>query len=120
MVERRKIEKEFKEIEKKLVKLLKSASLKFSESDDEETTKENIKNHIDKVLQAKALFEEYESLAKKLQNFDDEDDKVELSKSDEPVILKTPQKKDCEKDKKNNIAAKQKKKSNKVELEKML
>lgn len=83
----KKIEKEFKEVEKKLIKLLKSASLNFSDVDDEITTKENIKNHIKKVVQAKLLFEEYEKLAQKLYDIDDEDDDLVLKKSQSEVFV---------------------------------
>lgn len=76
------IEKEFKEIEKKLIKILKSATLKISDNDDEVKTKEQIKKHIEKVNEARVLFEKYETLARQIHGYDDDDDNLVLAKSE--------------------------------------
>lgn len=81
-------EKEFKEIEHKLIKLLKSASLNICDGDDSEKTKALIRSHIEKVNEAKGLFERYEILAKKLQNFDDDNETQSLEKSEEMLEVK--------------------------------
>ncbi len=66
--------KKFKEVEKKLLKMLKNSAIEFSENDSEEIVKQNIKKHIEVLKDVKALFDEYEMLAKKIQSYDDGDD----------------------------------------------
>ena len=79
--------KEFKKTEKKLIKILKSNPLVFSEKDEGERLKDNIKVYIEKIKEAKKLFSEYEKLAKKIQDFDDEDENLVLKKQEVENIL---------------------------------
>ena len=82
-MDRKLVLKRFKEVEKLLLKKLKSSSINFSDNDDEQKIKLNIKSHIKTLGEIKALFSEYELLAKKLQDYDDGDEQKFLSKNEE-------------------------------------
>jgi len=82
--------KKFKELEKKLFKLLKNNAIDFSENDSEEKVKQRIKQHIEVLKDVKVLFDEYEKLAKKIQDYNDDDD-THLTLEVSEKIINVPQ-----------------------------
>ena len=59
----------FKELEVKLLDLLKIDAVDFSEEEKKSVVKNKLKAYIKKVEKARLAFEEYEQVAKKLKNF---------------------------------------------------
>jgi len=72
------LKKEFKEVEEKLLKILKSISIKDVEKKSHKEFVTAMKKHIKLVNEAKELFDQYEAIAKKLQHSDDVDDEAAL------------------------------------------
>lgn len=68
----------FKTVEKQLVDILKEIPKEVPE-DDGKTEKKNIRAYIDKVIQARKVFDEYEKLANKLTEFTNENENDEES-----------------------------------------
>ena len=78
-------EKQLNDLEKQIKKLLKNSSVKFSKDDGSKLILSNIKQHIIDVEEAKSLFERYEKLAKRIQNFQDDVDDDQIANMTESV-----------------------------------
>lgn len=71
-----------KKKETELLELLNQAEPIFDESQGKSVIKKNLKTYILKVEKAKKIFEEYETLAKKIEDISSDDgDSAELSKT---------------------------------------
>lgn len=76
------IVEKFKKKETELLELLNQTEPIFDESQGKSIIKKNIKNYILRVEKAKKVFEEYEILAKKIEDISvDEGESAELSKA---------------------------------------
>lgn len=71
----------FKKIEEELVGILNESTISFSEVDDKTSIKKAIKEYIKKVNKAKKLFDEYELIAKEIEDANNDDESAELSKA---------------------------------------
>lgn len=72
----------FKKKETELLELLNQAEPIFDDSQGKSVIKKNLKTYILKVEKAKKIFEEYETLAKKIEDISSDDgDSAELSKT---------------------------------------
>lgn len=72
---------DFRKVESELVAILSNKDVIFDLNESKPTVKKYLKDYIKKVNKAKKLFEQYESLAKKIENIDsDDEDLPELSK----------------------------------------
>lgn len=72
----------FKKIEEELVGILNESTISFSEVDDKTSIKKAIKEYIKKVNKAKKLFDEYERIAKEIEDANNDDgESAELSKA---------------------------------------
>ena len=72
----------FKKVEEELVETLKESTINFDELDDKTSIKKAIKEYIKKVNKAKKLFDEYEVIAKEIEDANnDEGESAELSKA---------------------------------------
>ncbi|MBR7172397.1 MAG: hypothetical protein IKD36_01245 [Clostridia bacterium] len=77
-----KLVEKFKKIETELVEILNESSIKINELDDKQVVKKAIKDYIKKVGKAKKLFDEYETIAKEIEDINnDEGESAELSKA---------------------------------------
>ena len=105
--------KEFKTVEKKLLKLLNQSKIDFDNFGSSASVRNSIKRQIERVEEAKVLLEKYETIARKIQNFDDEDEQTELIKNEEPKIKQMPAK-----DVERKVVIDNSKKKNKTEIAK--
>ncbi len=78
----------FKELEKKLIGLLKIDPIKFSDDDSKSLVKKNIKDYIKKVEEIKKVLAEYESVADKLSAINFKDNKNNEIKSEDMLQLR--------------------------------
>ena len=77
-----KLVEKFKKIESELVEILNESSINFSELDDKTSIKKALKEYIKKVNKAKKLFDEYEIVAKEIEDANnDEGESAEFSKA---------------------------------------
>ena len=77
-----KLVERFKKVEAELVEILNESSIKFDELDDKTSVKKAIIEYIKKVNKAKKLFDEYEVIAKEIEDLNaDEGESAELSKA---------------------------------------
>ena len=73
--------KEFNKIENELIETLKKSEIVVDEKRSSSAVLKDIKKSVLKVSKAKLLFNQYEIIAKQIQNFsDDEDDNLVLEK----------------------------------------
>lgn len=107
-MDKKTISKKFKETERELIKLLKSKSPKVTENEDGEEIKADIKSYISKVNEAKVLFDKYEFFARELQDFDDEEDEIVLTPTENITNTLKKQQKNFEKSKSKTTEKKKK------------
>lgn len=69
----------FRELEEQLVEILKLEGVSFDENEKKQVVKSQLKNYIKKVEKAKALFEEYEAVAKQIEQLAVKDKTSEVS-----------------------------------------
>ena len=72
----------FKAVESEIVEILNNTPIDFDESQEKSVVKKQIKEYIKRVNKAKKLFEEYQEIAKQIENIDaDDDESQELVKA---------------------------------------
>ena len=72
---------DFKKVESELIEILNEKGVFIDENENKAVVKKSLKEYIKKVNKAKKLFEEYETLAKQIEDIDsDDDDLPELSR----------------------------------------
>ena len=72
----------FKKKESELLEILNENNVIFDESQEKAVVKKNLKDYINKINKAKKIFEEYESLAKEIEDITgDEGESAEFSKT---------------------------------------
>ena len=77
-----KLVEKFKKVESELVEILSEKGVFVDENEQKSIVKKTLKEYIKKVNKAKKLFDEYELLAKEIENIDsDDEDLPELSKA---------------------------------------
>ena len=77
-----KLVEKFKKVESELVEILSEKGVFVDENEQKSIVKKTLKEYIKKVNKAKKLFDEYELLAKEIENIDsDDEDLPELSKT---------------------------------------
>lgn len=80
--------KKFKELENKLLEILKVQPVDFDENVSRAVLKKNIGKYIKKVNEAKKVFEEYEKIAKEIENLAIEESKENIDVSKAVVELR--------------------------------
>lgn len=73
----------FKKIEDELIEILKVKPLEFSQDEKKQVVKTEIKKYIKKVEKARALFDEYESLAVEIEKLTSKKDEEMLKNIEE-------------------------------------
>lgn len=77
-----KLVERFKKVESELVEILSEKGVLVDENEQKSVVKKSLKEYIKKVNKAKKMFDEYELLAKQIENIDsDDEDLPELSKT---------------------------------------
>lgn len=101
MDEKQQLIKEFKEIENKLLKVLKLSEINLDELEKRSAVKKAIKSSIEAVEEAKKLFAEYESIAKQIESFD----KADVASHEREVKKKERQERKLREEYDNEIVA---------------
>ena len=112
----------FRKKEVELLEILNDKNVIFDESQEKSVVKKNLKDYIKKVNKAKKIFEEYEVLAKEIEDITgDEGESAELSKTvvefREDVSLEEQTIQELESEKDNKKKTKKVAKKNKEEKE---
>lgn len=108
----------FKDLEKKLCECLKTTKIEEKEAKNELATKTEIKAYIKKVQRARKIFDEYELVAKEIENLSDKKN-TKLEISENIVNLRDAEEKteivyETKIDSNNNARVEAKKKSKKI------
>lgn len=108
----------FKDLEKKLCECLKTTKFEEKNAKDELATKAEIRTYIKKVQKARKLFDEYELVAKEIENLSERKN-TKLEVSENIVNLRDSEEKteivyETKIDSKNNARVEAKKKSKKI------